>query len=416
MNIAISPKAHHVVPDNVPLDRVHDIDIFNFVGPDEDFHQAIKRFQGAGIPGLIWTPRNGGHWLATRGRTIREILNDPGRFSSRVIVLPKAAGENYDLIPTGMDPPDHGVVRQIVDKILNLREIRRLEGTIRAIAVELIEPFAADGQVDFSTAFAQPFPIRVFMAMLDLPMKDAPLLKHCASQILRPDGATPDEMAASVERAISGFYAYLETVLDERWGKEGADGIAVVLNSEVNGHPMERKMALSIIANLLLAGLDTVVGFLGFMVLFLARNPAYTKQLTDNPGAIPQCIEELFRRFPIVGDARIVPNDLEFDGVQLKAGDMIQIPTALSGLDDEMNEDPWTVDFKRRRPLHNTFGSGPHRCAGLHLARTEIMVTLQEWLTRIPEFRIVEGTKPRYLTGMVATVENIQLEWTPKAV
>jgi camphor 5-monooxygenase len=38
-------------------------------------------------------------------------------------------------------------------------------------------------------------------------------------------------------------------------------------------------------------------------------------------------------------------------------------------------------------------------------------VTLQEWLKRIPEFRVVEGVKPQYRTGMVATVENIHLEW-----
>jgi cytochrome P450 len=414
MTVVANTMGHEAIPGNVPPDRVYDIDIFNFVGADEDFHQAIKRFQGPGIPNLIWTPRNGGHWLATRGMTIREILNDPDRFSSRVIVLPKAAGENYDLIPTGMDPPDHKAVRQVVDKILNLREIRRLEDKIRGIAIELIEPWVAQGRVDFAKEFAQPFPVRVFMAMLDLPMKDALLLKNYASQILRPDGDTPDEMAHSVDQAIKGFYAYLETVLDERWGKEGPDGIAVVVNSDVEGDPMTRKMALSIVANLLLAGLDTVVGFLGFMLLFLARNPSYTKQMTDNPEQIPQCVEELFRRFPIVGDARIVPRDMEFDGVTLKKGDMIQVPTALSGLDDQMNEDPWTVDFNRSRPLHNTFGSGVHRCAGIHLARTEITVTLQEWLSRVPEFKVVDGAKPKYLTGMVATVENIQLEWTPR--
>jgi cytochrome P450 len=170
-------------------------------------------------------------------------------------------------------------------------------------------------------------------------------------------------------------------------------------------------MALSICANLLLAGLDTVVGFLGFMMLFLARNPTYVKQLTDNPASIPSCVEELFRRFPIVGDGRLVTRDIEIDGVTLKEGDMVQMITALSGLDDRVNEDPWTVDFSRKRPLHDTFGAGVHRCAGLHLARTEVTVTLQEWLKRIPEFRVVEGEKPRYLTGMVATVENIQLEW-----
>lgn len=399
------------IPENVPADRVIDYNMFDFVGPDEDFHQAIKRFQGPNTPSLLWTPHNGGHWIVTRRAAMREIYHNPKDFSSRVIVFPKVAGENYDLVPTGLDAPDHKGVREIVDKILNLREVRRLEDKIREIAIDLIETALPRGHMDFAAEYATPLPVRVFMEIMDLPQADGPALKAHASQILRPAGNTPDEMAASVSKAIGEFYAYLEPILDERWGKAGSDGVATVVNSEFNDQPMMKKMALSICANLLLAGLDTVVGFLGFMMLFLARNPDYVKQLTDDPESIPSCVEELFRRFPIVGDGRIVARDVEFDGVTLKEGDMIQMVTALSGLDDEANEDPWTVDFKRRRPLHDTFGAGVHRCAGLHLARTEVTVTLQEWLKRIPEFRVVEGTKPRYLTGHVATVENIQLEW-----
>jgi cytochrome P450 len=411
MPLAAAAIDKATLPDNVPEDRVVDYNLFDFVGPDEDFHQAVKRMQGADIPSLLWTPRNGGHWLVTRRAMLHEIYHNPEVFSSRVIVFPKVAGENYDLVPTGMDAPDHKGVREIVDKILNLREIRKMEEKIREIAVELIENHLAEGRVDFAAEYATQLPVRVFMEIMDLPQGDGPLLKSHASQILRPDGDTPDEMAVSVERAIANFYAYLEPILEERWGKPGADGVATVVNSEFNQQPMAKKMALSICANLLLAGLDTVVGFLGFMMLFLARNPTYVKQLTDNPASIPSCVEELFRRFPIVGDGRLVTRDIEIDGVTLKEGDMVQMITALSGLDDRVNEDPWTVDFSRKRPLHDTFGAGVHRCAGLHLARTEVTVTLQEWLKRIPEFRVVEGEKPRYLTGMVATVENIQLEW-----
>jgi cytochrome P450 len=399
------------IPENVPEDRVVDYNMFDFVQPGEDFHQAIKRFQGPNIPSLIWTPHNGGHWLVTRRMAMLEIYNNPKIFSSRVIVFPKVAGESYDLIPTGMDAPDHKGVRQIVDKILNLREVRNLEAKIREIAIELIDKPLPLGRMDFAAEYATLLPVRVFMEIMDLPQKDGPALKAHASQILRPDGNTPDEMAASVEKAIGDFYAYLEPIIDARWAAPGRDGVAVVVNSEFGNRPMVKKMALSICANLLLAGLDTVVGFLGFMMLFLARNPSYVKQMTERPEAIPSCVEELFRRFPIVGDGRILSQDFEFDGVMLKEGDMIQMVTALSGLDDQVNEDPWTVDFQRKRPLHETFGAGVHRCAGLHLARTEVTVTLQEWLKRIPEFGVVEGTVPRYLTGHVATVENIQLEW-----
>ncbi len=411
MNASNTTLEREPIPDNVPANRVYDYNMFDLVTGDEDYHHAVKRFQGPNIPSLIWTPHNGGHWVVTRRAALLDIYHNPKVFSSRVIVLPKVAGENYDLIPTGIDAPDHTGVREIVDRILNLREIRHLEGKIREISIELIEKHLAAGRMEFASEYATQLPVRVFMEIMKLPQQDGPTLKAHASQILRPDGDTPDEMAASVERAIASFYAYLEPILEERWGKPGQDGVATVVNATFNDEPMKRKMALSICANLLLAGLDTVVGFLGFMMLFLARNPDYVKKMTDDPNVIPHCVEELFRRFPIVGDGRILSQDFEYDGVLLKEGDMVQMVTALSGLDDEVHADPFKVDFDRKRPLHETFGAGPHRCAGLYLARTEITVTLQEWLKRIPQFRVTEGVKPKYLTGHVATVENIQLEW-----
>ena len=403
------------VPDNVPADRIVDVDLFNLVGIEEGYQEAVKRLQRPGGPGIVWTPRNGGHWIITRGTAVGDVLRNPERFSSKIIVLPKLAGEKYDFIPTRMDPPEHGPRRQVVNKVLNLREMRRIEHNVRQTAISLIEPLVGRGACDFSAEYAHHFPIRVFITMVDLPIEDAPKLKHYAQQILRPDGATGEEKAESVDKAIKGFYDYLSPVIHERRGKDGTDMISVVINSDINGKPMPHDEACSVIANLLLAGLDTVVSFVSFVMIFLGRNPDHVKQLTDNPASIPNCVEELLRRFPIVSDARIVANDFEYDGVQLKRGDMVQVPTAFSGLDEQLNENPWKVDFHRKNPKHNTFGDGPHRCAGMHLARMEITVTLQEWLARIPRFRMVESDRPIYSSGMVATVENVHLKWDPAA-
>ena len=399
------------IPANVPRDRVFDIDLFNLEGVNEGYQEAIMRLQTPDVPRIVWTPRNGGHWIVTRAESVQEVLRNPDRFTSEVIVLPKEAGEKYDFIPTRLDPPDHQAYRRVIDKVLDIRHMRTLEASIRQTAIELIEPLVEQGSCDFTTEFAEKFPIRVFMKMVDLPLADSTLLMHFATQILRPDGTTGTEMAESVDKAIKGFYDYLDPVVNERRGKDGTDMISAIINSEVNAKPMIHSEALNIISNLLLAGLDTVVSFLSFMMIFLGRNPGHVKQLVDAPDTIPRAMEELIRRFPIVADARMVARDVEYDGVSLKKGDMIQAPTAYSGLDPAVNEDPWTVDFARRRPNHNTFGDGAHRCAGMHLARMEITITLQEWLSRIPTFRLAKDAKPQYASGMVATVKGVPLEW-----
>lgn len=406
MSRARSPK-----PEHVPADRVREIDMYQLDGIGEGYHEAWKRVQVPGIPDLVWTPFTGGHWIATNGDTVREIYSDPSRFSSEVIFLPKEAGEKYDMVPTRMDPPEHTPYRKTLDKGLNLGRMRTVEAKVREVAIDLIESFAASGRCDFSADYANIFPVRVFMALADLPMADAAMLGHYARMMTRPEGNTPEEMAKALESGNRGLFDYVDPIIRARRGQGGDDLISVMINADIDGAPITHEKALGLIALLLLAGLDTVVNFLSFMMIYLARNPALVAELRDDKLKLMRSAEEMFRRFPVVSEARMVAKNQEYRGVQLKRGDMILLPTALHGLDDAENPDPWTVNLERRGISHTTFGGGPHRCAGMHLARMEVIVTLEEWLKRIPEFTLAEGARPIYHSGIVAAVDDVPLVW-----
>jgi cytochrome P450 len=109
--------------------------------------------------------------------------------------------------------------------------------------------------------------------------------------------------------------------------------------------------------------------------------------------------------------AREVTRDLEFEGVSLKRGEMMVVPTLLHGLDMRENPDPMSVDFKRRSVSHSIFGGGIHTCAGAHLAKTEIRIMLEEWLTRIPEFKVADESEIQFVGGIVASVKPFFLSW-----
>ena len=140
-------------PENVPADRIHDIDMYALAGIEEGFQEAWSKACPPGTPDLIWTPRTGGHWIATNGETIHEIYSDPERFSSEVIFLPKEAGEAYAMVPTRMDPPEHTPYRMALTKGLGAPQVRAVEEQVRSIAAELIDRFAADGHCDFAADY-----------------------------------------------------------------------------------------------------------------------------------------------------------------------------------------------------------------------------------------------------------------------
>ena len=401
------------VPPHVPADRIIDFDVYNPAGIEVGFHQAWMRLHGDGVPDLVWTPRNGGHWIATRGHLIRQFLNEPENFSARVMIVPKEAGLEHKLVPMNMDPPEHGPYRRVLNQGLGPREIRNIEGDIRAAAIALIEAFARDGKVDFCAEYANVFPIKVFLAFSRLPLSDAPLLTRFSKSMLRPEGTTPEEKAASMANANAGFFAYIAPTVAERRANPGDDWISLIIHSEVNGQPVTEYETLAMISLVLLAGLDTVVNFLPFCMDYLARHPELVALLHADPARIPARVDELFRRFPVVSQARLVTQDVSYDGVTLKAGEMVLIPSTLHGTDPRENADPLTVDFGRKKISHSTFGGGAHICAGMHLANLEIIITLQEWLKRIPEFRVAEGFQLVAHSGVVAQVERLDLEWNP---
>ena len=165
------------------------------------------------------------------------------------------------------------------------------------------------------------------------------------------------------------------------------------------------------ILNALLGGLDTVMSTMGFIASFLARHPDHRRQLIDDPTIIPKAVDELMRYYGATGTARVVTEDIVYKGVQLKEGDRVLIQSMFHGQDPRRFPNPETVDFTRKDVRHATFGQGTHRCIGALLARLEMRIFIEEWLKRIPDFRIAEGKAPVVERGMVNSMRSLWLQW-----
>jgi len=394
-------------PAGIDPERIVDFDIYNPPGGREDFHAAWKTLHAPGIPEVVWTSHNGGHWIATRTAAINRVLEDYEHFSSRTIFVPKeTAGKAYrGALPGTVDPPEHYAYRARLNDRLSLKFVRGFESTLRPLAGALVEGLRSRGSCNFTEDFADIFPIQVLLVLTRLPLEDVPMLRSWSNQMVRPDGSM------TFEQATQNFYDYLQPWIDKRTGGTGDDLFSYFINAEFGGRKLSRDEALRFCFLLLFAGLDTVVNFLSYVMHFLASDPENRRYLAEDPSRIPSAVEEIFRRFPIVTIAREVTRDLIYEGAQLREGDMIVAALPLTGLDENENMQPMQIDFHRSHSKHSTFGGGAHKCPGQHLARREVAVFIEEWLARIPEFEIVPNASIKFTAGIVAGVDSLPLQW-----
>ena len=182
------------------------------------------------------------------------------------------------------------------------------------------------------------------------------------------------------------------------------------MNGTIDGRPVTDVEALGIGYNLFTGGLDTVTTTSEWLFSWIAQNPAHQARLRANPGEIPDAMEELLRLFPVIMTHRWATADTPIGGVQIRQGDAIGIPIVVANYDPETFARPAEADFTRGRPRHLTFGSGPHTCLGVHLARRELQIAMEEWLARAPPFSVKPGTQLVAHPGIVGLI-TLPLVW-----
>jgi cytochrome P450 len=276
---------------------------------------------------------------------------------------------------------------------------------MHSLTGNLIDGFLADGRCEFQSQMARKMPIYIFLHMMELPTEDAPGLLPAADLLTR------DSDPQSFLQAMQAMMGYLQGKIAEREQRPGNDFIGRLLTSSVDGRPITQLEVLSLTANVMFGGLDTVVSSMGFFMNFLARNPGHCAELVAQPELIPEAVEELLRRHGIANFGRSVAKDFEYKGLPMREGDLVLLPAALHNLDERKYADPMQVDFHRPIKHHMAFGTGIHRCLGAQLARVELRVLLQEWLVKIPSFRLAEGQAVVVKSGRINGVSFLPLRW-----
>ena len=334
----------------------------------------------------------------TRLDEVRAAAKDWQRFSSRVQGDPDV--RDYPQLPLEVDPPEHGRYRALLDPILGRRAIAPFEPEIRAIARRLVAVFAERGRADGMHDLAVPMVATTIAVVFGRPQDAAEVTSW---------GLTSWEHLPDGRRSGRRLDAYVDRVLDvgRQPGARGA--FAAIAAATVDGRPLTRIEQVGL-ANLILAGgRDTVIHVLCGAMWHLAQDPQARASLRAQPERLQLAIEEYLRYFsPNAGMERRATTEVEGQWGSAQPGELVVLGWGPANHDPAAFEAPGEIRLDRRPNPHLAFGSGPHTCIGIHLARLEARVFLEELLAAIPDWRLGDGVR---MTTILLAEDVVPATW-----
>jgi cytochrome P450 len=330
----------------------------------------------------------------SRFADVTKALVDHGTYSSARGVILELIKANLD-IPSGMlifeDPPIHDVHRKLLSRMFTPRKIAALEPMIRDFCAQLLDPLEGSGRFDFVKDLGAIMPMKVISLLLGIPEDDQEYIRDRGNAQLRTEAGKPMKAAEQGLSIGEQFEAYI----DWRAENPSDDIMTELLNVVFVDHTgatrrLTREEILVYVNVVAGAGNETTTRLIGWAGKVLAEHPDQRRELVQNPGLIPQAIEELLRFEPPAPHmARYVTRDVTLYGQTVPEGSVMMMLLGAACRDErQFGPDAGKFDILRDARPHLTFSVGTHFCLGSALARLEGRVAVEEILKRFPEWEV----------------------------
>lgn len=377
--------------DRPPID-IYDPDLYTD-GPIHEIFAELRRTQP-----VYWQemPGEPGYWAVLKHADVGHVARHPEIFSAETqgVILenpPPAQLERSRNMLLMMDPPRHTAYRKPLVDSFKARVIGRMESQIRAICRSIFADAAGRGEVEFVHEVAGLLPSQVVGELVGIPREDWPQIRIWAEQATSsqdPDLAAPESYAQTgmVDMAM---YA-IEFATRRRSEPPREDLASLILAGNFGDGPMSEVEFGSFFVQLVTAGNDTTKTMLSSGLLALLSHPDQLAQLRADRGLLPSTVEEILRwANPLHYFRRTATVDTQLRGRRVSAGDKVAMWYTSANRDEDVFADPQRFDIRRHPNPHLSFGVAHHFCLGVHLARLEGRVFLDELLSSFP---VIEQT------------------------
>ena len=256
---------------------------------------------------------------------------------------------------------------------------------IEATVDLLINSFQDQGRAELNVDFCAAIPVLTITGSFGVPVEQALDIREA----LREPGKVVEIIAPIVAARRESPQDDLISILVE----------AEIKDEDGQTHRLTDPEIYSFTLLLLAAGSGTTWKQMGITLTALLERPDVLRAVRDDRALLRPAIEESLRWMPTDPMfSRWVTEDIEFEGVHLPKGSVLHICLGAANRDPARWERP--DDYDITRPLKPTFafGSGPHICLGMHVARAEMTVGIGALLDRLPNLRLdPDAEPPRYI-------------------
>ena len=341
----------------------------------------------------FWSPE-AQMWVLSRYADIVSAGQDWQRFSSAsgnlMTELPNRAGATLGTT----DPPRHDRLRALVQHAFMKRNLESLGEPIRAIARDAAEQLRGQPRFDFKD-FSSKFTVRVLMAALGLPtgadaLVDEDTVREKAVLMVQSDPHTrakaPEHLAA-----YNWMQDYAAQVIALRRAAPRNDLISNFAQAEIDGDRLDEREVLLTTTTLIMAGVESLGGFMMMFALNLADQPQARQRCVVQPALLPDAIEESLRfntsaqRF-----RRRLMQDVTLHGQTMREGDFVCLAYGSGNRDPRQYPDPDVFDIARKPRGHLGFGGGVHACLGTAIARLSVKLAFEEFHKVFSSYRRVQ--------------------------
>ena len=378
---------------------------------------------------IFWSPKLG-YWVVTRYDDIKAIFRDNITFSpSNALekITPTGDEANAVLASYGFalnrtlvneDEPAHMPRRRALMDPFTPSDLKHHEPLVRDLARQYVDRFIDAGRADLVDQMLWEIPLTVALHFLGVPEEDMDTLrKYSIAHTVNTWGRPKPEEQVAVAHAVGNFWQFAGKVLEKmRADPEGGGWMQYGIRKQ---REQPDVVTDSYLHSMMMAGIvaahETTANATANAMKLLLQHPVVWREVCDDPGLIPNAVEECLRHNGSVAAwRRLVTADAQVGGMALPAGSKLLIVTSSANHDEAHFADADLFDIRRDNASdHLTFGYGSHQCMGKNLARMEMQIFLEEFTRRLPHMKLAEQRFSYVPNTSFRGPEHLLVEWDP---